>query len=70
MPQIIIEQVFLLDTIGKVYAAVVDSTLRSHLDKKLDWSQNDFREGISTDQALLGVRLLFETLLPNTILLF
>ena len=52
--------IFLLDTIGKIYASMVCSRLNVHIEKGISATQHGFRKGMSTEQAVLGIRRLIQ----------
>ena len=48
--------IFLLDTIGKLYAGIICQRLEKHLINPLSPTQYGFREGYSSEQAILAIR--------------
>lgn len=66
-------EIFLIDTINKLYASVIDERLRSYLTRKLDLSLYGFRKEISTFQAILVIGTLIQNAFeqkPSVVLLF
>ena len=49
-----------MDTIGKIYASMVCSRLNVHIEKGMSATQHGFRKGMSTEQAVLGIRRLIQ----------
>lgn len=52
--------IFLLNTIGKIYASIIMNRLTRKLAESLPKAQYGFREGRSVEQAILGVRTIIQ----------